>query len=395
MSDRYEEVEFVSWGDRLVHSVATLSLGVILFIFSFWLLIWNEGRIDLSQVAKSATELSALRVEQNAVGKLVTVTGAISGLRAISDSQFIQPVPYVVLDRTVEMYAWDEDSNTTTEKHQDGSETKRTTYTYDREWTNDPEDSNEFRYSAGHENPPMSVKEQIYKATNAMLGVYQVDMTSFKQVLNHRSSCVGGGTTYQFSDPKGGITLPENSYVNLLASNLTASAGQLVDGYLFQGNGKPQQPIIGDLRICYAGLPNQATVTLLGQIGASAVLTPGTYRNVAVYRLLPGDRRAAISELKSEYRLWLWVFRLAGFLCMATGLTILLEPLCVMLSIIPFVGRFFESLVGGAGVAMAFVLSGITILVASLTSHLGVLLVALGVAVLVMMFSSLWRSHPS
>lgn len=395
MSDRYEEVEYISWGDRLIHSVATLSLGVILFIFSFWLLIWNEGRIDLSQVAKSATELSALTSEQNAVGKLVTVTGAISGLRAIGDSQFIQPLPYVVLNRTVEMYAWEEDSHTTTEKHQDGSETKRTTYTYDKEWTDNPEDSSQFRYRSGHENPPMSVKAQIYKPTTAKLGVYQVDMTSFKQVLNHRSSCVGGGTTYHFNDPNGGITLPENSYVNLLASDLTPSAGQLVDGYLFQGNGKPQQPIIGDVRICYAGLPDRATVTLLGQLGTNAVLTPGTYRHISVYRLLPGDRHAAISELKSEYRLWLWVFRLAGFLCMAIGLTILLEPLCVMLSIIPFVGRFFESLVGGAGIVMAFVLSAITILVVSLTSHLGVLIAALGVAVLVMMFSSLWRSHPS
>ena len=62
MTDQYEEVEFISWGNRLLRAVATLSLGAILFIGSFWLLIWNEGRIDLSVVAKSATELSALTI---------------------------------------------------------------------------------------------------------------------------------------------------------------------------------------------------------------------------------------------------------------------------------------------------------------------------------------------
>ena len=142
-------------------------------------------------------------------------------------------------------------------------------------------------------------------------------------------------------------------------------------------------------------MPNQATVTLLGQLGTNAVLTPGTYRDTLVYRLLPGDRNTAIGELKSEHRMWLWVFRLLGFLCMAIGLSMLLEPIGVVLSIIPFFGRFFESLVEGAGIGMAFVLSAITILVASLTSHLGVLIVAVSVAMLVMMFSGLWRSHSS
>ena len=173
---------------------------------------------------------------------------------------------------------------------------------------------------------------------------------------------------------------------------MASSTGQLVNGYLFQGNGRPEQPVIGDLRICYAGLPTQATVTLLGQLEAKTRLVPRNYRNKLVYRLLPGDRNAAIGELKSEHRLWLWVFRLLGFLCMAIGLSMLLEPLCVVLSIISFVGRFFESLVEGAGMGMAFVLSAMTILVVSLTSHLGVLIVAVSVAMLVMMFSGLWRS---
>lgn len=395
MTDRYEEVEFVSWGRRLFRSVALLSLGAILFILSFGVLIWNERRIDLSQVASSATALSASSIQPQAVGKLVTVTGAISSDRPIGDAQFLQPVPYIVLDRTVEMYAWDERSDTKTEKHQDGSETRRTTYTYDREWTEDPEDSSSFRYRREHENPPMSIKAQIYKTTTARLGVYQVDMTGFTQVLNHRSSCVNRTTSYRFNNPSGGITLPQNAYLNLLSSDLVPSAGQLVNGYLFQGSGRSEQPIIGDLRICYAGLPTQATVTLLGQIQGSDRLVPGTYRDFLVYRLLPGERNAAISELKSEYRLWLWVFRVVGFIVMAVGLSMLLEPLCVVLSILPFVGHFFADLVGGAGIGMAFVLSAVTILVVSLTSHLGVLLVAAGVAALVMMFSGLLRSRPT
>ncbi|PSN19270.1 hypothetical protein C7271_08165 [filamentous cyanobacterium CCP5] len=52
------------------------------------------------------------------------------------------------------MDAWEEDSRTETDKHLDGSETRRTTYTYRHTWQEDPENSAHFERSQAHYTPP-------------------------------------------------------------------------------------------------------------------------------------------------------------------------------------------------------------------------------------------------
>ena len=60
MSDHFTEVETTGYFQRIMNSLGGVVLGILLFLAAFILLYWNEGRVDLSQVAKTAIEIPAL-----------------------------------------------------------------------------------------------------------------------------------------------------------------------------------------------------------------------------------------------------------------------------------------------------------------------------------------------
>lgn len=177
MADQFEEVEVTSWVDRIVNSFLGMVLGVVLFFGSFFLLYWNEGRVDLSPVARTAVEISATTIDKSAQGNLVSMTGILTSPQLLSDDLFIKPGKYIALNRDVDMFAWVEHKETKTQKNNGGSETKITTYTYAKEWTASPEDSSSFRHPQSHQNPAGSKSggfHYIYSSTSKRDGSYQL-----------------------------------------------------------------------------------------------------------------------------------------------------------------------------------------------------------------------------
>ena len=59
MSDQVEQVEKVGFGANLMESIKGVAVGGILFFASFWVLWVNEGRVDLSEVAKKSIAVKA------------------------------------------------------------------------------------------------------------------------------------------------------------------------------------------------------------------------------------------------------------------------------------------------------------------------------------------------
>lgn len=68
--DTYTEVTHTGWLQRILGSFMGAVVGVLLFLCSFGLLYWNEGRLDISTVAKTAVEVPA---NQPAPGNYVAV----------------------------------------------------------------------------------------------------------------------------------------------------------------------------------------------------------------------------------------------------------------------------------------------------------------------------------
>ncbi len=388
MREPYQDVQQVSWSDKFSSSCFALILGLLLFLSSFVLLVWNESKLNLATVAQSAIDISTIADPGTAQAKLVSVTDRITTTVPLGDDRFLLPGKYVVVDRTVEMYAWEEQQKTERRKQIGGSETQVTTYTYESRWNTNPKNSRDFKYSQNHHNPPKAIPDQLFKVAAAQVGQYSLDMNSFSRISERRASCDGTGTLSEWGQG-GTVYLPQTGYLQLTAQNSRVSGGALrTDRYIFQGSGSPQTPQIGDLRVCYSVLPVDTVVTVFGKLDQNRI-TPYLHRQTPLYRLLPGTRQAAIGALTQEHNLWTWIFRGGGFLMMWFGLMLLGSPFSAVLDGIPGLGSVAEGFTLISSLIAALMLSTVTILAAMLLNHPIALLLAVGITIGVLVMQRL------
>jgi len=365
MPDRFTEVTTKSWGSRVMSSFMGVVIGFVMFIVSFGVLYWNEGRVDMSKIAEKATEITSTTVAPVTSDKqLISSTGVLKSEEKIGDN-YLKEGDYISIKRNVEMYAWEEEKKDKTKTNVGGSETTETTYTYKKEWTSSPEDSADFRISEGHTNPPMALDENTVSVKNAELGIYSVDMSQVK--------------------------LPEYRDIKLNNDNVVLADDLKLanEQYLFKGTGTIGSPVIGDTRVSYSVIQNPLdNATIFGKLDlANKVITPFYgEKNSELYRIFEGSRDTAISTMKTEYTMWLWIFRGIGFVLMWLGLMSLFGPISVFLDVLPILGS-----IGRAGVAfitffVSLVLSVVTILVSMVIHNL----IALVIVILALIAGAIW-----
>ncbi len=360
-NDYFTETTVTGWGERLGQSCFGMILGLLLFFASFFVLFWNEGRTDFSAVAQNAIEISINTTDSKSVGKFVSVSGSLTTNQTLGDGIWLKPGNYIAAQRQVEMYAWKQDERTETHKNVGGSETKTTTYIYNKEWQINPPQSSSFRYAQGHENPPMLVNGEVFRVTEAKIGIYDINPAN--------------------------VELPELNHLRLNTNNINQTQGFfLANNYLFKGTGSLKNPALGDLRLSYSILENQANVTLFGKLDNSNHIEPYLIGNETFYRLFRGDRASAIAKMKQEYKLWTWIFRGVGFLMMWIGLSLEFGLVTTFLDVLPFLGNIAEGITGTGSFLVALVLSTVTILVSSLLHNIVALLIAIAIGITVILF---------
>ena len=98
----YTEVTKTGWFSRIGGSIKGIFVGFLLFIASFIVLFWNEGRADLSRVAERATEFPASEQADAALdGTLVAASGILSTDDEVSDGKYLAQGPYLSLHRSI------------------------------------------------------------------------------------------------------------------------------------------------------------------------------------------------------------------------------------------------------------------------------------------------------
>src|SRR6202043_815674 len=108
--------------------------------------------------------------------KLVHLSGAMTTRAPARDSAFgVGGDDLLRLKRSVEMFQWTEQKSTRSQKNLGGSETTETTYSYHKEWSDHPVDSDHFREAGGHRNPPMPIHSATIDSQDVQLGAYRVD----------------------------------------------------------------------------------------------------------------------------------------------------------------------------------------------------------------------------
>jgi len=336
------EVTHQSWFERIRDSLQGIVFGLLLFVISFPLLFWNEGRAvhraqSLTEGKGAVVEADATKLDPKLNGKLVHFTAEATTEETLRDAVFPEvEAPHALrLKRTVEMYQWKQNSSSKKRKKLGGGEETVTTYTYEKVWSDRAISSSGFK-EPGHSNPgglPLNSAEETSKA--GTVGVYK---------LGSLVSRLGNWET---------VGAPEEAE----RDDYAVSGGTLYRG------ADPSHPEVGDVRVTFA-VVRPATVSAIAvQDGQN--LSPYTARagGSSIYELRLGEHSAKnmFTALESSNAVMTWVLRFVGFFLMAGGLSTMMRPLSVLADVIPFVGDLVGFGTGLIAVGIAAPLSLLTI----------------------------------
>ncbi|MFK7800697.1 MAG: TMEM43 family protein [Anaerolineae bacterium] len=314
-----------------------IPIGIIIFFAAFFVIWFNEGRVDLSVLAEDSVPLTADQFSPENEGQLVSVSGTIEANEMLGDDPYLKPQPLIHLVRTAEMYAWDESGD-----DEDG-------YSYRKEWTSSPENSDDFDQPSGHQNPPMSVTGDNFSLQSATLGQYTILPTQI--VFN------------QVDD----VSLSEG----------IVSGGRMSENFVYVGSASPQDPQIGDIRLSYSGYQAGQFGTVFGKQQGNQLVTWRDSDDTLLYRAYPLDREGGIAALRTEYLTALWGTRMLALGMFFAGLMMAVAPLRKVLGYIPILGNVGNMVIAAAAFGIAFVVWAVTLLIAILLHNIIALIVVL------------------
>ncbi|MFO0624802.1 MAG: TMEM43 family protein [Polyangiales bacterium] len=372
MADNFTRSEHVSWFERIVDAIKGVLVGLLLFVVSFPLLFWNEGRAvrraqDLEEGRGAVVEASASAVDPAHEGKLVHLTGPATTTETLTD-EALGPVAAgaLRLRRTVEMYQWVEHRETRTRSNTGGSQTRTTQIRYERAWRAEAIDSSQFDQPRDHANPPMPVRSHTLDARAVTVGARALTPSLISQIEGFRP-------------------LP----VQPAQAPALAALGRPVrphEAGLYAG-ADPIAPVIGDLRVRWEVAPAAPVTVLAAQQGNTFADWRTPSGRTLEQNLEMGAVSAAqmFTNLETGNVVLTWVLRFVGWLLMFAGISMVTRPLVVVADVLPFLG----SLVGaGSGLFALLVSAPLSLLTVAMgwiayRPLLGAGLLALGVGIAV------------
>lgn len=345
-------VEFSSesWFDRIKDSFRSVLAGLALFVVAFPILFWNEGRAittarSLEEGAGAVVSVSADKIDAANEGKLVHFSGTTVPDGNLTDPDFGISMPALHIFRTVEMYQWVEKKKEEKEKKVGGKVETKTTYTYEKTWSSDVEDSKDFKEKKGHVNPgAFPVEELELHAQKVTVGAFNIP----QNLINRMT----------FSDE-----LPADE--SMLAKVSPSLKGRLkVAEKRFYLGTNPASPEIGDVRISFRIVKPDVVSIVSQQMGST--LTPYQTKAGGTVELLERGAKPAAAMFQAAQdanTMMTWILRFMGFLFMAIGLYMCFRPVAVLGDVIPFIGSMIAFSAGVAASVIAFSLSFVTIAV--------------------------------
>lgn len=367
MPDVVTTVKRRSYGSRLGNSITGVIIGLVLFFGSFVALWMNEGNYvsvhqGLQEGRDAVVELSTPEVLPENEGKLVHVTGEATTNQVLEDETFGVTSKSLLLKRNVEVFQWQEKEESTSQENFGGSETVQTTYTYNKAWSAEPIDSSGFHEQNGHQNPgEFAYSQEEYIASDAKIGGFTLTDSLIKKLDNTKPLAVKSFDTSRIS-----------------GSNVFGN-------YIYIGK-NPSSPAVGDTRVSFEVI-NPVNMSVIAQQKDDSFSAYETKTGSTIEIAETGTRTAEdlFTEQEQTNETVTWIYRLAGFIAMTIGLTLLFGPLSMIFAIIPFLRQVTGFLLGIAAVVIALPLSAITIALAWLFYRpivaVIIIVVAIGLAV--------------
>jgi hypothetical protein len=377
--DSYTEKTTRGLGTNLMDSIKGVVIGLLLFLGSFAVLWINEGRLDMSKVAKKAEILAPNAVDLAMNGKWVSLTAPVALSGSLEDPQFLQAGPYLQIERDAEMFVWVEEKESKEEKKVGGSTETTTTYKYTQRWTSvgSVKAASSFKIPKDHDNPTTNISADRFSAAQAMIGPYgfspkDTDLPSGER-LTLTPALVKPGVAIQ------GDYLYLPAYSSMVSPSAAPGAVPVVSS----------TAALGDVRVSFRVVRIPSTATIFGVANNGTITKYVAEDGDSFLRLFASDREGAIKTLSSEFTTMTWVLRLVGFLMMWIGLSLFFGPINALLDILPFLGSAGRFLVGVAIFPIALVLTLVTVLI-SIIFHNIYLLIAILVLLVGLVF---WRAR--
>lgn len=371
--DSYTEITSESWFSRIADSIKGILFGFILFIIAFPLLWWNEGHSverynSLKEGQGVVVSVVATAVDPANNGKLVHTQGLATTQDILQDDVFAVSAPAIKLKRIVSMYQWKESEKSETTEQVGGSKTTKKTYSYDKQWSDDEINSSKFKQASGHNNPAMPHKSHTFQAQDVSLGAFKLNAEQISRLSGEQD-----------------FSIQEAPTSTLLAGKKLTATGT---GFYVGDN--PTNPQIGDLKVSFK-IVKPADVSIIAQQQGNSFVAYQTQAGSAVDLVEMGlmDANAMFAIAQSENTMITWAIRIAGFLLMWIGLSMIMKPLSVLAAVLPFLGDLIAMGTGIFAFLLALPFTMITIAVAWITYRpllAGILIaVALG-AIIAMKF---------
>lgn len=306
----------------------SLVIGIILFFAAFGLLWWNEGnsakKINIANYTnKNAIEVSSNSVQRDNDNKLIATNGSAQTSSTLSD-EFVNSPNTLVLDRTVQMYQWIENS-------EDGKTV------YKKEWSDIEQNSDDFE-DKSHKNPKFTIVSKEYVASNATLGQYDL---SEKQI---------------------GLIYPQKEF-----SNLAEKSGyEIINNQYYKGN-NIESPEVGDILISYNYAPSGSPVSIIGEQKNDNTIVSFIHKKLGkIYIQYDGKmtKDEMLEKYRSNNKILTLILRFAGWLLMFIGLKLFFEPLMSILNFVPVLGKLADTATTFILALITFILSLFTISIA-------------------------------
>ncbi|MFZ4774187.1 MAG: TMEM43 family protein [Terrimicrobiaceae bacterium] len=334
-----------SWFSRIGSAISGIIFGVILFLGSFLLLTWNEGRAihrakTLEAGASQVITVSANgRLAENE-GKLVHLNGEAVAEGPVTDPVFGVTAAALKLRRDVEMYQWKQTEKSETKKKLGGGEETTTTYSYAKDWSSSLIDSSQFHAPAGHSNPDsIAVESDTFVAGGIHVGAFDLPESLVALINNYAPRPVTAGEAEKAAKRQ--------------SADIRAGAG----GALFVGE-DPANPKVGDLRVKFETAAPGPVSIVAGQVGNT--LEPFAIGDLGTIELLKTGTFSAAAMFQQEKEgnaMLTWILRLVGFVMMLFGLLLITKVISVVASVIPFLGDIVGAGTGLLAIAVALPLT--------------------------------------
>jgi hypothetical protein len=333
-----QEVTSTSWGKRILNALWGILLGIVLIFAAIYLVFWNEGHSlqtaqSLQEVQKIMVSVPSSPIDSKHESHVVYVSGMATTNDRLQDKLFNITEQAIQLNRHVDMYQWQEQVDTKTEKQMGGSEQEVKTYSYKQVWSDQLINSSEFKEQANHANPTvMPLKSKVQYANKVTLGDFSLS--------NELITQISGDTNVDLA--KADIAMLEKKFKHKVQ----------VDGDGLYFGEDSATPKVGDLRVMMT-MVAPGVVSIIAQqannnLQAYAAAAGQTVLLIEMGQVSP---QAMIQHALTENQVMTWVLRLVSLVLMIIGFALIMQPIVVLADVIPF----FGNLVGFGTGLIAFI----------------------------------------